>query len=225
MAAGKSYNSPVARHRLMAAPLDDSEVYSSMADLMTYCKSGTAYNGQKVAVNLKYFTQDFIIRSDSNGNMIPLIQLDGDKLQWKTVSGNHFALVYYYNRSNKTFSLTDRFTYTEDPFAWSILDMIDIFKVSGDNFTFRLEMDDYAHHESVYNLTQKNPINVSGPTPSSASANVTSMGKNTSNANGIITTQNRNIFLFPKNLTSQGSKYIVRLWVQANNYFEALGKE
>jgi hypothetical protein len=210
----------------MKAPLDDSEVYTSMSSLMEYCKSGTAYDGQKVAVNLKYFTQDFIIHSDSSGNMIPLIQLPNDRLEWKTVGGNHFVLVYYYNRSGKTFSSTDRFTYIEDPFAWSILDMIDIFKEAGaTNYTFRLEMDDYAHHESVYNFTQDNPINVSGPNPSGASANVTSLGKHASNANAIITSQNTNIFLFPKNYTSAGSKNIVRLWVRANNYFSALGRE
>ena len=128
MAGLKSYNSPVARHRLMKAPLDDSEVYTSMSDLMEYCKSGTAYDGQKVAVNLKYFTQDFIIHDDGEGNMIPLVHLQDNRVEWKTVGGNHFALVYYYNRPGVAFSLTDRFTYTDNPFAWSILDLLDIFK-------------------------------------------------------------------------------------------------
>ncbi len=223
MGALKSYNSPVARHRLMKAPLDDSEVYTSMASLMDYCKSGTAYDGQRVAVNLKYFNQEFVLRSDNNGNVIPLLHIPENELQWKLVNSDHFVMVYYYNRSGKTFSISDRFTYTEDPFAWAIMEFLPIFK-EDDNYTFRLEVDDYNHHESVYTVTQGSPLDVSGANPVSATANVTSIGKRTSNNNAYITTQNTNIFLFPKNYTSAGSKNIIRLWVRANRYFSALGE-
>lgn len=198
-------NTPKSYHRVNKIPLDDSDVFASVADLMTYCKSGAWYNGQRVAVNLKYYTQMYTIR-----NGIPIIDLpSGNEWFIHTDGSDKYVMVYYHNTTNGVYSVADKFTDTYSAFKFIFMDSIGVFEDSG--YSFILNVDGTTHKWIQTNnpIDSQESITVSGTT-------VNKISKNPSGANGFIETNVSDIILMPKASNTK----IIQLFVKATKYLK-----
>ncbi len=97
-------------HRLKKAPLDDTEVFTDLRDLMDYCETGASYDGQRVSVlNGNLGLVEYVIK-----NNIPIIDMKGSEPIFKTItfkgdsSASHGILIYEYN-SGELFNENDVF--------------------------------------------------------------------------------------------------------------------
>ena len=63
---GEYLSTPLGIHRVRRSPYDDTEIFNSVNELVEYCKSGLAYKGQKVSVDLETHTLDFVIKGIRN---------------------------------------------------------------------------------------------------------------------------------------------------------------
>ena len=198
-------NTPMSYHRVNKIPLDDSSVFNSTADLMSYCKSGAWYNGQKVAVNLKYYTQTYTIRDS-----VPIIDLPPG-MEWQTITkgSDIYALVYYHN-TNKVYTTPDLYTLLKDPFQFIFMDSIAVFK-DNNSLTFFIEKDVNGAVTSTSITQAEDPLTITSGTgklyvtPSGSAAFMVGW------SGGI---------LMPR---SDASGSIVRIYVKATKYFKAMG--
>lgn len=198
-------NTPKSYHRVNKIPLDDSDVFASVADLMAYCKSGAWYNGQRVAVNLKYYTQMYTIR-----NGIPIIDLpSGNEWVIRTKDSDKYLLVYYHN-TDDVYSMADKFTDVYSPFKFIFMDSIGVFEDSG--FSFILNVDGITDH--VWTQTN-NPID-SQESITKSGTTVNKISKNPSGSNGYIETNVSDIILMPKAKNTR----VIQLFVKATKYLK-----
>jgi hypothetical protein len=197
-------NTPLSYHRVNKIPLDDSEVFTSMANLMTYCKSGAWYNGQRVAVNFKYYTQTYTIR-----NGTPIIDLpNGNEWVVRTEGSDKYVMVYYHN-TDEVYSISDKFSDVSNPFKFIFMDSIAAFEDSG--YSFILEVGSTKHSWTQ----QNNPIDEQ-VTITKNGTSVNKISKAPSSTNGYIETNVSNIFLMPRSTNSN----IMRLYVKATKYLK-----
>ena len=91
---------PIGFHRVNNTPLDDSGIRLSIEDLYDYINNGTAYYGQRLVVEYDdKYSQDIVIRKNSDGKLVPLILNWPNSLEitTKTFNGDRYVLIYYYN--------------------------------------------------------------------------------------------------------------------------------
>lgn len=225
-----SLDSVMSRHRLMRAPLDDSEIYASLSDLMNYCKNGACYDGQRVAVvdnNLGLI--EYTIK-----NNIPIINLRGSEPIFNSLNFNgdtsesRGMLIYENNLSgaweqNSVFCLQDG--------SLCLLSQLEIFRIldATGNKTFKFYME-----RTLRNTTQTEVItwnqnynpysdNSNNTIPNTSSGAIITEMLFITTENGWLKTNNSDIYLMPKDSISarQERDYITKIYVKAEDYYNA----
>lgn len=138
--SNKHINTPIGIHRLLREPYDDREIFNNMTDLRDYCKNGARYNGQKVGciIGVPGYTHGYIQNFTIN-NDYPIIELNNNELN---IYGNDYIQIYYYNPCNNHNvpmynPNKSHYNYLNDPFAFSILSLIDAFRPKDEDiYTF-----------------------------------------------------------------------------------------
>ena len=123
-----SLDTMMSYHRLKRSPLDDSEIFTCLADLMDYCETGACYNGQQVSVSdrnnivVKYTIKEY------NGCYYPIIDTKGSELIFNDIDGEQWLLVYAYNTTCGTrWYKNEVFTFDEEKLC--ILSQLEIFRL------------------------------------------------------------------------------------------------
>ena len=134
-----SLDTMMSYHRLKRAPLDDMEVFTSLSDLMDYCKNGACYEGQQVAVCdnklVKYIIKKY------NGKYIPIINMNGSEPIFKLIKFNGdpnqtHGLLIYENNSTEPWTENEVFNFNEDKLC--IISQLEIFNIDG-KYKFYIE--------------------------------------------------------------------------------------
>lgn len=164
----KHISTPMGIHRLLREPYDDREVFTDITELLRYCKTGARYNGQKVSCVIggmgleKSYIQNFTINND-----FPIIEFDNGE---HILYGDSMVQIYYYNPcGNHSVRMFDQnkshYNYLKDPFAFSILELIDIFRPSvNSDLNLLVKLTDPVTKKSrAVSFTQSwNPLKVNG---------------------------------------------------------------
>ena len=114
-----SLDTMMSYHRLKRAPLDDSEVFSSVKELMDYCDNGARYDGQKVTVIDDYSGKMF---KYTIKNGIPIIDMNGSEPIFKDINFyegpedtiSKGLLIYYSNECGNNWNSIEIFNYSHD---------------------------------------------------------------------------------------------------------------
>lgn len=165
--SNKHLSTPMGIHRLLREPYDDREVFTSVTDMVEYCKNGARYNGQKISCvidnNINGGEYDSYVLNFNVVNNFPILDLPTGELYSKeiTINGstNRYVLIYNYNpiATNSGIMIDigngrkiiqgiqigtkyEKYLTTSfDPFMFSLLDIAGIFKNNiDDNFEFVL---------------------------------------------------------------------------------------
>jgi len=125
-------------HRLKKGPLDDSEIFSSVKDLMNYCTNGACYNGQRVAVDNGNFIVEYVIR-----NNIPIIDMKGSEPIFKSGfnfsedSNTSYGLLAFEGKASNIIN-SNNFIFDEDNL--NILSQLEIFADDEENIKFAINV-------------------------------------------------------------------------------------
>lgn len=179
-------STPMGIHRLMAEPYDDREIFTSVSDLINYCKDGACYDGQRViCINgyntnkYIYHSQEFIIKkyisessSDNNPtsySYMPIIKLNNNELKWLQIGDDHYLQIYYYN-GYITPGAMDRLKYNngyhrntvflDNPGGFSIYEYINIFADETQNSKIPCRIEFKHDNVSLYK-----DLNIAFPDP------------------------------------------------------------
>ena len=225
-----SLDTAMSYHRLKRAPLDDMEVFGDLRSLMDYCKDGARYDGQRVVVlNNTLGSVEYSIK-----NNIPIIDMKGSEPIFKSItfngdsSASHGLLIYENNMSG-LWNQNEIFTFNEGRFC--LLNQLEIFRIldasNKKSFKFYIERQT-RNTDTIYTATWTqnfNPyIDASGNSiNASAGATISAMIFE-STTNGWLKTNNSDIVLMPRTQagTSQEDKYITKIYIKAEDYYQAL---
>lgn len=121
-----SYSStPMGFSRLKIGPLDESELFTTLEELLEYVKTGPSYEGQIISCEMADFTGftiPFIIKQNY---LVPIV--NGFEFVTKTIGSEKYVLTAYRKSSSGS-----GFRYY-DPMNYSIEDIESIFKFSEDS--------------------------------------------------------------------------------------------
>ena len=91
-------DTPVGFHRLNPGPLDDQEIFTSNADLLDYLKNRTGYHGQRVLLKYGFYDQQCVFKKGKGNTLVPVLELPpGTELIFKLYNNKHYVLVWYFN--------------------------------------------------------------------------------------------------------------------------------
>jgi len=139
-----SLNTPMSYHRLNRQPLDDSEVFSSLKDLMDYCDNMARYDGQRVVVTANNSHNlpaiEYVIK-----NNIPIISnMMGSELIFREdinffgdSSANSAGLLIYENNDNGSWKPNS--TYIMEEGHLCLISQAEIFRSKTKSYKFYLE--------------------------------------------------------------------------------------
>lgn len=217
-------------HRLKKAPLDDSEIFNNLSDLMDYCNNGACYDGQRVAVlneNLAGVGAiEYVIK-----NNIPIIDMKGsepifiDGIIFKNDATYSKAMLIYEFIEGSNFSSNDVFCLDYDKYC--IISQLEIFRIldatGNKTFKFYLERHDKEKNTSLvrYWIQNYNPFTdgFSNPITQSPNGNISKMSFIPNDLNNFLKTEDSNISLMPSNNNDSG--IITRIYVKAEDYYQA----
>lgn len=208
-------DTPVGFHRVNKMPLDDREVFDNTADLLTYIRSGAAYQGQRCLVKLPYYEQPVILKKGKGSVLMPIIETPpGYEWVTKEYNNDKYALIYYYN-GGAPFGNVNQQVRLTDGLAWSFLPQAGLIAGTEENINYMLEYFDTEEH--IFTFVQANFCTSEVALPSSTAINRIS---SKSNNNGFFTTSDDDIVIMPRRVDNDR---IVRLWVKCNDYNAAIG--
>ena len=225
-----SLDTAMSNHRLMRAPLDDSEVFDNLRALMDYCKDGARYDGQRVAVkNGAHGLVEYSIK-----NNIPMINMRGSEPIFKNItfsgdSTESHGLLIYENNLGGMWNQDEVFIFNEGKLC--LFNQLEIFRIldAAGNKTFKFYMERLDRDtDIIYTRTWSQNYNpyIDG---SSHAINNASAGANISeisfysNANGWIKSSNSNFYLMPKinSAVNAENGVITKIYVKAEDYYQA----
>ena len=234
----QSLSSPIAYHRLMKSPLDDSEIFTSVTDLMTYCSSGAWYEGQKVSVTVSNGAQYHYQIHNGVPLIIPSKTWEpvwvniSDYTEETSDGGSHGMLIYHWNdyAGTKYVDSASVATLIEDPDYFSISDTVSVFKTNGNFYFMTRIIQRNASTETVYTYLHsqdKDPVeeysSITNPTQTSAICNPTTLKRlPTSTVNGVRCASSY-IRILPLTLSTYSKNYIVKVYAISDEYYEAWG--
>lgn len=130
------YNTiPVGFRRLNKEPLDYYEKFSSLTSAINYAKGDTPhYDGQRifVAFDSKH-VQEYMVK---NNRLVPILP-GGQELITQRPDSNKWVLIYYNNTSNTYNNEADTGNSLLDPYQYSILNNLELFRMRNNTFDFR----------------------------------------------------------------------------------------
>ena len=187
-------DTPVGFHRVLSGPLDDHEIFTSNEELLEYCKSGTAYNGQRVLLTYNgLFDQPCVIKKGRQSELlIPILELPAgiELITTKDEYNNIYALVAFFNDGDILYSDNKDIMMKLDDFCYfSILALSAILYGSSENIEYKFEY--------------KNGI----------TETVTSGDVTANTAGDIINKVKDNLYV--------GNRF--KVWIKCNNYYNAMG--
>ena len=209
---------PIGFHRVNNTPLDDSGIRLSIEDLYDYINNGTAYYGQRLVVEYDdKYSQDIVIRKNSDGKLVPLILNWPNSLEitTKTFNGDRYVLIYYYNGGRLYDNETD-YLRIDDCLAWSILPMAGIIAGRDTNIDYLLET--YFRGDVQYNIFSQNNICFYDGDIEFVEDSINGI-LDYSNSNYWMPTSNLLIGLMPRVINTRPTK----LWVKDNGYCDMIG--
>ena len=221
-------STPISYHRLNRNPLDDSEVFNNLRDLMDYCDTGARYDGQRVVVlndNLK--PVEYVIK-----NNIPLIDMKGSEPIFKsgiTFSGesvqSHGLLIYEDNNSNgNIWSKDDVFILSEGKLC--LLNQLEIFRINNNGtkiFKFFLQRgyrNNVFVETEIWNQSYNPYIDGASHIPT-VGGNFEISFNETSN---VFIRSNKSAYNFMAKtsaIASQEKNYVTKIYVKAEDYYQA----
>lgn len=221
----KSLSTPMSYHRLYRSPLDDSEVFDNLRELMDYCDTGARYDGQRVIVlNGELEPTEYVIK-----NNIPLIDMKGSepifKSQWfKGDYKESYGLLIYEdnNRDGNTWSPYDVFSLTSGKLC--LLNQLEIFRLGGE-FKFSYDMipmrDSDIGSTGVWNQSYNPYIDGSSHVPVSGNGLEISYNPTIDN---LIRCNDPLLNLMPRGSSGalRNKNYITKIYIKADNYYRAL---
>ena len=240
-------DTPIGFHRLYKAPLDNTERFSSNAELLEYCNSGSAYLGQRVVINYGNYDQEVILKGNNDKPIPVILNTPPNDFIYKIEGGTPYILVYYYNGGSAFTKGKDSAIRFDDPFAYSQLRFAELFansmnikfllevvSLSPDTSTLFTYTDDdnnaytgyknfFMNDPKKYNITQINPLDYTDSIVNSGDveADVRHMGWTDNNRNAYILTENPSVVLMPKVADNERqARNIVRLWVDFTQYYK-----
>lgn len=138
----KHLNTPMGIHRLLREPYDDREIFTNVANLVTYCKSGAFYDGQRVSLmigdksmaDMHMINFTMRVKSDCN-SAYPIMDHECGRLHVEKIGSNYYVLVYHYNPVSGAMFDAGRKTldYREEGMQYSILELLNLFDLSTNN--------------------------------------------------------------------------------------------
>lgn len=215
-------------HRLYKQPIDDMEVFKNIKDLMTYCRSGAWYNGQRVVVDtLNNKPVEYVIR-----NGIPIIDMRGSEpiFRWFEDKQSHYLMLYEHNGGPlNTWNETDVFTFEDGKLC--LISQAHIFGIYGasatPSYVYYMEVFNKVtnHIDASYNFTQNFDVFTDGPTHAitqTAGASVNSLSYN-SNSEVWLKSNNSSYKLMPRTTAAAGQEQnrIIRIYIKADEYYKA----
>lgn len=231
--SGRSLSIPTQYHRVYKEALDDCEVFTSVADMMEYCRNGPSYNGHRLSVHktggdLYSVKHNYVVRDGR-----PLLIPEGWEPVWKEFTSGMGMLVYYYNSTSlydaKMGYSTMHFDTTKDPLFFSILESLGVFRNYSDEklyfaaeITTKATSGDIATQTSLWSQAY-DPIEEYSKISLTRGANgkaITLMraGNYDNSAVGTSTTA---VTLCPRtsSVSSSASTYIVRIYAISDHYY------
>lgn len=231
-----SLDTAISYHRLKKAPLDDSEVFNSLRDLMDYCDKGASYNGQRVVVlDDVYGDVEYVIK-----NNIPIIDMRGSEPSfwpWYFDGDNNSTngmLIYERNSRDRTTWSPNLVFYPGDSGYVNLISQLEIFRISDassniKSFKFYLEQIKRRTDERyVATWTQNyNPYTdgenniIRNIAKGATITNMSYTSKRTTYASHqYLTTNNEDVKLMSANINDE-ENFITRIYVKADDYYKA----
>ena len=204
-------DTPVGFHRVNKAPLDDSDVFYNIRDVLDYIDSGAAYDGQRICLRLPHYNQNVTLKTGKSNKLFAIPDLpSGHEWITKQIASNLYVLIYYYNSGSEFTNQNQQIRFS-DSFAWSALPYASL--ISGDdaNITYLLELD--GDETASYTFTQ--PDFTSNEIVLSQNNKISHIG----DEDYFYHTDFSGIGIMPRSYSTQ----IVRLWVKGNDFYKALG--
>lgn len=220
---------PISYHRLNKIPLDDSEVFTSLRNLMNYCDSGACYDGQRVIVidnehGNNIMTQ-YIIK-----NNIPIIDMNGFEPVFKEIEftqGNTTHGLLIYSNIDAKSEWTKKDVFSLDYNKLSLFNQIEIFRKKDNNslsYNFCLEY--VSSDRSIYNdsyesekwTQQYNPYYYNGGDIEPNNSDTIQEMAFIENENSYISINIKDYIIMPKN----GDADIINIYVEAEDYYNAI---
>ena len=197
-------DTPVNYHRLMKGPLDDREVFATLDDLMEYCNNGACYDGQRVVVVdpvIGTFVEYVIV------NNIPIIDLRGSEPIFFKNGTDIYMLLFEENLVNgQKWGKNIWFSLEEG--RYNILSQTAIFKINN-NYYYNYNIIDKIKNTTT-NGNHTDSKNIFKDNGTGMACNV----NNNINLNKLIIGSYTAI-------DNNNTDKIVRLWIRANNYYDA----
>lgn len=201
-----SLDTMMSYHRLKRNPLDDSEIFTNLADLMEYCRTGASYNGQRVAVYENNILVEYVIK-----NGIPIIDMKGSEPIFKELNfgtaqtpNNGVGLLIYENTEKVIWCSNETFKFDDNKLC--LLSQLEIFRQTDTN-TF------YFVYERI---SKSNRTVISKPFASTSIDSIESI-INTNSDNDTIKIMPSN-----ENDANTEANYITKIYIKADNYYNAL---
>ena len=224
-----SLDTMMSYHRLKRAPLDDMEAFNSLDDLIEYCETGACYSGQRVIVNdsnpfntiVEYIIKGYV--KNGNTRYIPVIDMRGSDYIFKSItfdgdSTETHGLLIYECDSDSIWTSNEVFTFNQDKL--SIINQLELFNSNG--FKFYIE----SLNKSTGILSTKTWSQFTNPCKHRyLNAPEYAMYATVTDAYfKIISNGNIKVYIMPKNETGTSAceNKIIRIWVKAEDYYNAL---
>lgn len=223
-------STPTTFHRLNRKPLDDSEVFSNLRDLMNYCNSGARYNGQRVVVDDGSKSMEYLIK-----NNIPMIDTKGNDLIFEkiTFSGDaaesHGLLIYYNNilSGGSPWTVDDVISFDESKL--SLLNQIEIFRIldAAKNSTFKFFMETITRNgvssAYIWNQTYNPYIDTNGHAFGTGAGNQINQIIYKPSGDYLISSPNTSRYIMPASAAAVNAEAnkITKLYIKAEDYYNA----
>lgn len=224
-------STPNTFHRLNRKPLDDSEVFSNLRDLMDYCNNGARYNGQRVVVDDGSKSMEYLIK-----NNIPMIDTKGNDLIFKkiTFSGDaaesHGLLIYYNNclSGGTPWSRDNIISFDEDKL--SLFNQIEIFRIldAAKNKTFKFYMETLQRNSTnpstyIWNQSYNPFYDTTGHAFGTGAGNQINQMIYNPSGNYLIQTPNSSRYIMPASASAINAEAdkITKIYIKAEDYYNA----
>jgi hypothetical protein len=230
-----SLDTMMSYHRLKRAPLDDSEVFSSVEKLMDYCDTGACYNGQRVSVyDRNNIVVEYTIKK-YNERYYPIINTKGSELIFKydEYNNEYWLLVYEYNsKSGSEWRKNEVFSFDEEKLC--LISQLEIFRLFDNEKYFELmitrqerngtdiSIDTWIQNVNPYsgNIGDNKGISYS-KYPSGGSTikynNILNMNYNDSNNPMLLMPYDDWLIKYRRE-----NDFITKIYIKANDYYNAL---
>lgn len=173
-----SVPAPMSFHRLFKKPLDDTSIFYSMEDLVSYVKTGAVYNGQKITLISSYLDNKLNnIRTFTIYDGVPIIDLSPSEYILRDHYNTTEKSLLIYNRYNNRKSGDDIRPITSDTINtsyYSIIDIIDLFYLLFDTNKYEFLLNAMYIKDNKWNSTS---INIKQSSPLSNNVSSTSSVK------------------------------------------------